>query len=172
MGLSSQMDMCYYDISGMNGFKMGIASTFFAPWNYINQLGRIKLLKNHPLQSSKQRNIPKCLTTSAVISTLLISTILLTRCGITARSLTKIREFWPGYLPLSPIYDTTTFEPVGSTQWETGSYKLRNIRIGLAVTLSVKMGLMVQPYFVMEVRGSASLILGKREDTGEKEREC
>ena len=144
---------------------MEIASTS-PPWNYINQLSCIKLHKNHPLQSLKQRNIQKCLTTSAVISTLLISTILLIRCGITARSLTKIREFWPGYLHLSPIYGTTTFVPVGSTRLETGYCKPMNIRIGLVV--SVRMGLMVQPYFVMEVRGLESLILGKREYTWRK----
>ena len=59
---------------------------------------------------------------------------------------------------LTPRHATTTFEPVGSTEWETGSYKPKNIRIGLV-------GLIVQPYFVMEVRGLESPILGKREDT-------
>ena len=152
--------MCYYDISGMDGVKMETASVFCAPlWNYINQLCHIKLLKNYLLQSSNQRNIQKCLP-SAVIATVSISTILLTRCGITARSLRVILKFWPGYLHLSPRYDTTTFKPVGSTRWETGSYKPGNIRIGSAV--SVRIDLIVEPYFVMEVRGLASPILGKR----------
>ena len=71
-----------------------------------------------------------------------------------------ILEFWPGYLHLSPRHDTTTFEPVGLTQWETGSYKLRNIRIGLVVL--ARMDLTVQPYYAMEVQGLASPILGKR----------
>ena len=84
-------------------------------------------------------------------------------CGITARWRMKRLEFWPGYPYWNPRYDTTTFEPVGLMRWGTGSYKLRDIRVGLVVFVAVD--LMVQPYFVMEVQGSARPILGKREDT-------
>jgi len=56
-----------------------------------------------------------------------------------------------------------TFEPIGSTRWDTGSYKLRNIGTGLVVLMGANP--MVQPCFATEVQGSARLILGKRKDT-------
>jgi len=132
--------------------------------NYINKLHSIKLLKNHPQQPSKHQNIQKCLnTTSAAIPALLISKILLTTCGIIARSQTKIRKFWPGYLHLNHRHGTTTSEPVGSARWETGSSKLRNIGIGSVVFVMVD--LIVQPCFVTEVRELARPTLGTRENT-------
>ena len=141
---------------------------FFTPRNFI-KLRSIKLLKNHPQQPSKHQNIQKCLNiTSAVISTLLTCKILLTTCGIIARSQTKIRKFWPGYLHLNPRHGTTTSEPVGSMRWENGSSKLRNIGIG-SVVFVVVVDLMVQPCFVTEVRELARPTLGKREDTRGKE---
>ena len=97
------------------------------------------------------------------MSTLLISKILLTKCGIIARSQTKIRKFWPGYLHLNHRHGTTTSEPVGSTRWETGSSKLRNIGIG-SVVFVVVVDLIVQPCFATEVRELARPTLGKRED--------
>jgi len=101
-----------------------------------------------------------------IIPTVLIQPILLAMCGITARSPTKIPEFWPGYPPLNPRHGTMTSEPVGLRRWETGSYKLRNTEIGSVVP--AVMGLIVQPCFVTEIRGLGRPTLGKGEDTGRK----
>jgi len=48
-----------------------------------------------------------------------------------------------------------------------GSYKRRNIGIGVVVFMGVN--LMVQPCFAMEVRGLAKPILGKRKNTRGKD---
>ena len=78
----------------------------------------------------------------------------------------RSQKFWTGYLHLSPGYGTKTFESEGSMRWETGSYKLRNIGIGLAVSMGVN--LMVRPCFATEVQGLARPTLGKRESAGGK----
>ena len=114
-------------------------------------------------KNTKCLNIP-----SATSTTLLTIPTLLTMCGITTQWWTRSLKFWPGYLHLSPGHGTTTSKPVGSTRWETGFYKLRNIGIGLAVSMGVN--LVVQPCFAMEGRGLARPILGKREDARGKER--
>jgi len=75
----------------------------------------------------------------------------------------EVSEIWPGYLHLNPGYGTRTFGPVGSTRWETGSYKPGNTGTGLMVFVGVN--LMVRPCFAMEIRGLVRPILGKREDT-------
>ena len=56
-----------------------------------------------------------------------------------------------------------TFELTGSMKWESGSYKLRNIGIGLVV--SVGLNAIVQLCFATEVQGSARHTLGKRNHT-------
>ena len=56
-----------------------------------------------------------------------------------------------------------TFELAGSMKWETGSYKLRNIGIGLVV--SVGLNAIVKLCFATEVRASARARLGKRNHT-------
>jgi len=66
---------------------------------------------------------------------------------------------------LEPRYGTTTLAPVGSTRWETGSYKLSNIRIGLVVSMGVN--LMGRPCFDTEVRGSARPTSGREKTLGE-----
>jgi len=73
---------------------------------------------------------------------------------------TRGLKFWPGYPHSNPRYGTRAFEPVGSTGWETGSYRLRNIGIGSAV--SVWMGLVVRPCSAMEARGLGSPTLGRK----------
>ena len=159
------------------GFKMEIASALL-PSPHRPTLPH-EIIQEPSSTTSETTNNAKCLNlTSATITklpilliiipvilivpTAAIPTILLTMCGTTL-SLMKMKEYWTGYPHLTPRHATTTFEPVGSTEWETGSYKPKNIRIGLV-------GLIVQPYFVMEVRGLESPILGKREDT--QERKC
>ena len=76
---------------------------------------------------------------------------------------TRSPKFWPGYLHLNQRYGTTTSKLAGSTAWETGSCRLRNIRIGLGVSAGVI--LVVQPCFDTEVQELAKHSLGKREDT-------
>jgi len=79
------------------------------------------------------------------------------------------RKFWPGYLHLNPRAGTTIFEAVGSTMWEAGSYKLRNIGIGLGFLVAVN--LILRPCSAMEVQELARPILGKRAYWG-KEKRC
>ena len=55
MDSSPQMDMCYYNISGMDVFKMGTASAISSPQE-LHQVCRIKLLNNHPLRYNLQSN--------------------------------------------------------------------------------------------------------------------
>ena len=62
--------------------------------------------------------------------------------------------------PPEPRDATRTFEPAGSMKWETGSYILRNIGIGLVV--SVERNVIVQLCFATEVRGWARHTLGKK----------
>ena len=80
-------------------------------------------------------------------------------CGITVQWLTRSPKLWHGYLHLSPRDGTTTFGPAGSAGWETGSYKLRNIRTGLLVFVGVNA--IVRRCFAMEVRGLVRATLGK-----------
>ena len=104
---------------------------------------------------------PKCLSIiSATTSTL---SILLIMCGVTLQWPTRSREFWPGYLHSNPRNGTTISKPVGSTTWETGSWRLRNIGIGLVV--AVRVILVVQPCFATEVQELVKHTLGKRENT-------
>ena len=111
----------------------------------------------HNIQAANK----KCLNIALKItSTLLILTFRLEMCRITMHRLTRSPKFWPGYLHLSPRNDITTFDPVESTRWETGSYKPRNIGIGFAVFMRVNP--MAQPCFAMEVPGLARPTLGKR----------
>ena len=80
-------------------------------------------------------------------------------CGITIRRPTRRLRFWPGYLNLSPRDGTRTYEPVGPTRWGTGSYKPRNIGVGLVVFMMVN--LMVQLYSAMEAQELTRPTLGK-----------
>jgi len=59
-----------------------------------------------------------------------------------------------------------TSEPVGLRRWETGSYKLRNIEIGLMVPAAVDK--IAQPCFVTGIRGLGRPTLGKGEDARRK----
>ena len=68
---------------------------------------------------------------------------------------------------MSPREGTRKFEPIGSTRWETGSYKLRNTGIGLVAFMGVN--LMGQPCFATEARGLARPTLGKEESDRGKE---
>ena len=79
-------------------------------------------------------------------------------CRTTIRWPTRSLKFWPGYLHLSLRYGTATFKPVVLARWETGFYKLKNIGIGLVV--SVRLNLVVQLCFATEVQGSARPTLG------------
>ena len=136
---------------------------FSSPKNHTNALCRIKLPENPSSTTAEAAKNTKCLNIpSATSTTLLIIQTLLTMCGITAPWWTRSLKFWPGYPHLSPGDGTTTSKPVGSTMWETGSCKLRNIGIGLAVSMGVN--LVVQPCSAMEGRGLARPTLGKRED--------
>jgi len=145
--------------------KMAIVPAFLhPPRNYINRLSSTKLPKNPSSLTLEAPKNTKCLNpTSTAISTVLIMTILLAMCGITARLLTRSPKFWHGYHHSNPRYGTTTSKAVGSTTSETGSYRPRNIGIGLVV--SVGAILQVQPCFATEVQGLAKHSLGKREDS-------
>jgi len=101
-----------------------------------------------------------CLIIPAATSTVSIQTILLTMCGITARWPTRILGFYHGYLHSNPRDATKTFEPAESMKWETGSCKLRNIGIGLVVSMGLNV--IAQLCFATEVQGSARPTLGKR----------
>jgi len=72
-------------------------------------------------------------------------------------------RYWPGYRLLNHKDGTTIFKPTGSTRLENGLYRLRNIGIGLPVSLEVI--LLGQPCFATEVPELAKPLLGKREDT-------
>ena len=72
-------------------------------------------------------------------------------------------KFWPGYLRSNPRYGTRALGPVGWARWKTGSYKLRNIGIGLVVFVGAN--LMVQRCFALEAPGLEKHTLGKRKDT-------
>ena len=109
----------------------------------------------HNIQTPKNT---KCLNITSKITSILL--ILLTMCRITMRWPTRSLKLWPGYLHLSPKDDTTTFEPVGSTRWETGFCNLKNIGIGLVLLVGVDP--IAQPCFAMEVPGLARPTLGKR----------
>jgi len=95
-----------------------------------------------------------------------IQPILFSISGITARSPTRIRGYWTGYLHWSPRHGNTTSEPAGLRWWETGSFKLKNIKIGWVVPAATD--LTVQPCFVREARGLGRPTLGKGEDTRRK----
>ena len=117
----------------------------------------MKLLKNPSSTIFEIAKNTRCLSiTSVATPTLLI----LRMCGITIRWRTRSRKFWPGYPHLNPRDGTRIFEVVGSTRWETGSYKLKNIGIGLVEFVGVN--LVVQPYSVMEAPGLVRPTLGKR----------
>ena len=45
-------------------------------------------------------------------------------------------------------------ETTESKMWETGSYKPRNIGIGLGLVVFAVEGLIIQPCFATEIRGS------------------
>jgi len=126
----------------------------------------VKFLKNPSSAIFKTAKYAKCLNTaSAIMSAVLI----ISMCGIPIRWPTTGLKFWPGYLRSSPGYGTRTFGPGGSTRWEAGFYKLRNIRVGLVVFVLVR--LMGQPCFATEVRGLARPSSGERRFSG-KERYC
>ena len=143
-----------------NASKPPLPPLFLIPRNHNNPLYRIKLLKDPSSALFKNSGNLKCLIISATISTVLI---LIIWCGITLRWLTRGLKFWPGYLHLKPRAGTRTFEPAGSIKWETGSYKLKNIGIGLVVFSGPDV--IVQLYFATEVRGLARPTLGKRSPT-------
>jgi len=90
--------------------------------------------------------------------------ILLTMCGTIARWQTRSPRFWPGYLHWNPRNGTRKFERVGSTEWETGSPGLQNIRIGLIALVGAN--LIIQPCFATEVMGLARPTLGKEGSRG------
>ena len=145
---------------------MAIAPSFLHPSrNYINPLSPTKLLKNTTSTTARVRKNPKWrnLTSPTISAILLIIPILLTMCGITARWRTGGRKFWPGYLHSNPRYGTTTSKAVGSTRWETGSSRPRNIGIGSVASVGVV--LRVRPCFATEVLELAKHSLGEREDT-------
>ena len=73
--------------------------------------------------------------TSKTTSALLILTFRLIMCRITTRWPRRSPKLWPGYLHLNPKDGTRTFGPVGSTRWETGSCRLKNIGIGSVVPM-------------------------------------
>ena len=146
--------------------KMAIVPAFLhPPRNYINRrLSSTKLPKNPSSLTLEAPKNTKCLNpTSTAISTVLIMTIPLAMCGITARLLTRSPKFWHGYHHSNPRYGTTTSKAAGSTTSETGSYRLRNIGISLVVLVAAI--LLVRPCFVTEARGLAKHLLGKREDS-------
>ena len=142
------------------GFKTTIAPAFLNPQKSRQPTLPHKITQKPIIYTLQDTENPKCLIIPATISTLLIIRILLTMCGITVRWLMRSPKFWPGYLHSNLRDATRTFEPAGSRKWETGSYKLRNIGIGLVVSMGLK--LIVQLCFATEVRGSVRPTLGKR----------
>ena len=145
---------------------MAIAPAFLHPRrNHSNLHYPTKLHKNPSSTTFETAKNRKCLniTLATISATLLILPILTTMCGITVRWVMRSRKFWPGYLHSNPRYGTTTSKPVGSKTWEAGSCRLRNIGIGLGVSVGVI--LVVQPCFATEVQELAKHTLGKREDT-------
>ena len=156
------------DLPGVRqqGFKISTAPHSFTPRNRINPLHHIKLLENPSPTISKTAKNQKCLNiTSTRISTPLIIPILLPMCGITLRSPTRSLKFWPDYPHLNPRYGTMTSKPGESTRWEIGSYRLRNIAIGLVVSVGVILLVMDQPCFAVEVPELEKHTLGERQDT-------
>ena len=132
---------------------------FSRPRNHSNQL-YLKSLQNPPSTTIQISENPKCLYIfPATTPTPLILSIPSIMCGITAQWLTRSPKLWHGYLHSSPRDGTTTFGPAGSAGWETGSYKLRNIRTGLLVFVGVNA--IVQRCFAMEVRELVRATLGK-----------
>ena len=126
----------------------------------------INFLKNPSSTLFRTGKYTKCLNiTSTIMSTVLI----ILMCGIPIRWPTRGLKFWPGYLHSNSRNGTTTSKPVGSTRLGTGFYKLKNIGVGFVVFMWLN--LMVQPCFVMEVRGLARPSLGERKILRE-ERYC
>ena len=119
-------------------FKMEIASALVRSPGTTSPTLPHEITQEPSSTTSKTTNNAKCLnltlaTTLSILPILLIliplflivptaaiPTILLTMCGTTL-SLMRMKEFWTGYPYLTPRHATTTFEPVGSTEWETGS---------------------------------------------------
>ena len=154
------------------GFKIKICDRprFPSPQrNYINPLYWSKSPKNPSSITFETVKNPKCrnLTSPTISTTLLIIPILLTMCGITAPWVARSGGFWPGYHHSNPRYATATSKAVGLTRWEIGSYRPRNIGIGLVVSVGAIP--LVQPCFSTEVLESAKHTLGRREDTRGKE---
>ena len=136
-------------------------------FSHMSRHYRIKLVRSPSSTTFEAAKNTKCLnTTSTTTSTLLIPAFLFTMCRIATPRSGKSPKFWPGYLHSNPKDGITTFEPVGSLRWGNGSYKRRNIGIGLVVFVGVY--LITQLCFAMEVRGLARPTLGKREETREK----
>jgi len=136
--------------------------TFFAIQELLQPNPQHKITQDPSSTALKTAENTKCLDSTSPTTILPIS-MLLTMCGVTLLRPTWGRRFWLGYLHLNLRYGTTTSEPVESTEWGTGSFKLRNIGIGSVVFVGVN--LMVQPCFVPGVRGLARLSLGEREAT-------
>ena len=159
---SNQVDWLDHD-SAKKSSKSPSTPLFFALRNDINLLYLIKPLENSSSATIKTAKDPKCLNISwTTISTLLIIPILLTTCRITTLWPTRSQKSWLGYPRLNLRDGTKTFGPEELTRWETGSYKPKNIWIGLVVFVEgVK--LMVQPCFATEVRVLVKPTLGQRE---------
>jgi len=65
-----------------------------------------------------------------------------------------------GYLHWSPGYGTKILESTESKMWETGSYKRRNIEIGLTAFTAANP--IIRSCFATEIRGSGRPTLGKK----------
>ena len=146
------------------GFKPTIAPAFLNPQESHQPTLSHEITPEPILYNLQNGENPKCLNILPATTPIpLTISILSTMCAITIRFLTRGRKFWLGYPHLNLKDGTTIFKPVELTRWETGSYKLRNIEIGLVTFRGVN--LMAQPCIAIEVRGLARPILGKRRYT-------
>jgi len=147
------------------GFGVAITPAF------LRTLG-INLLQQNPPHKISRKPIlstalktaknTKCLDSASPTIILSIS-LLLTMCEATLLRLTRGQKFWLGYRHSNPRDGTTKSKPAESTRWETGSYRAKNIGIGLVVSMATD--LVGQPCFAMEIQELARPTLGEREAT-------